>query len=151
MVIRIYTRNHPERASPGAVMHKVRIGTYFAASARPSITWRPRHGVCVDRSQKAREPAPPPRGQRVQKLALGTVLQIGDVLLKLEQPRKPCYVLDAIDPRLKDAIVGRCGFMAQLSCQLLAPACTDAAFFGQAVIEVHFVGENRHGNFEKHR
>jgi hypothetical protein len=28
------------------------------------------------------------------------------------QPRKPCYVLDAIDPRLKEVIVGRCGHMA---------------------------------------
>ena len=53
-------------------------------------------------------------GLHVQTLAPGTVLQIGDVLLKLEQPRKPCYVLDAIDPRLKDAIVGRCGFMASV-------------------------------------
>ena len=28
--------------------------------------------------------------------------------------RKPCYVLDAIDPRLKDVIVGRCGFYAKV-------------------------------------
>jgi MOSC domain-containing protein YiiM len=32
----------------------------------------------------------------------------------LEQPRKPCYVLDAIDTRLKDVIVGRCGYMASI-------------------------------------
>jgi MOSC domain-containing protein YiiM len=50
----------------------------------------------------------------VQHMAPGTLLQIGDVLLKLEQPRKPCYVLDAIDPRLKDAIVGRCGYLASV-------------------------------------
>ena len=53
-------------------------------------------------------------GLHVQDLASGTLLQIGDAVLKLEQPRKPCYVLDAIDPRLKDAIVGRCGYMASV-------------------------------------
>ena len=50
----------------------------------------------------------------VQEMPPGTLLQIGDVLLKLEQPRKPCYVLDAIDPRLKEAILGRCGYMASV-------------------------------------
>jgi MOSC domain-containing protein YiiM len=50
----------------------------------------------------------------VQSLPPGTLLYLGDVVLKLEQPRKPCYVLDAIDPRLKDAIVGRCGYMASV-------------------------------------
>jgi MOSC domain-containing protein YiiM len=53
-------------------------------------------------------------GLHVQNLPPGTLLQIGDVVLKLQQPRKPCYVLDAIDPRLKDAIVGRCGYMASV-------------------------------------
>jgi MOSC domain-containing protein YiiM len=53
-------------------------------------------------------------GLHVQNLPPGTLLQIGDVVLKLEQPRKPCYVLDAIDPRLKDAIVGRCGYLASV-------------------------------------
>jgi MOSC domain-containing protein YiiM len=53
-------------------------------------------------------------GLGVQQMAPGTVLKLGDVLLKLEQPRKPCYVLDAIDPRLKEAIVGRCGYMASV-------------------------------------
>lgn len=51
-------------------------------------------------------------GLHVQEMSPGTLLQIGDVVLRLEAPRKPCYVLDAIDPRLKDAIVGRCGYMA---------------------------------------
>jgi MOSC domain-containing protein YiiM len=51
-------------------------------------------------------------GLDVQSLSPGTVLQIGEVLLELTSPRKPCYVLDAIDPRLKDAILGRCGYMA---------------------------------------
>lgn len=50
----------------------------------------------------------------VQQMASGTLLRIGDAVLKLEQPRKPCYVLDAIDPRLKDAIVGRCGYLASV-------------------------------------
>ena len=53
-------------------------------------------------------------GLHVQEMEPGTLLQIGDVLLKLEQPRKPCYVLDAIDPRLKEAIIGRCGYMASV-------------------------------------
>jgi MOSC domain-containing protein YiiM len=53
-------------------------------------------------------------GLGVQKLLPGTRLSIGAVILRLEQPRKPCYVLDAIDPMLKDAIVGRCGYMASV-------------------------------------
>lgn len=50
----------------------------------------------------------------VQQMTPGTLLRIGDAVLKLEQPRKPCYVLDAIDPRLKDAILGRCGYLASV-------------------------------------
>jgi MOSC domain-containing protein YiiM len=53
-------------------------------------------------------------GLDVQRMAPGTLLRIGGVVLKLEQPRKPCYVLDAIDPRLKEAIVGRCGYLASV-------------------------------------
>ena len=53
-------------------------------------------------------------GLNVQNLPPGTLLQIGEATLRLEQPRKPCYVLDAIDPRLKEAIVGRCGYMASV-------------------------------------
>jgi MOSC domain-containing protein YiiM len=53
-------------------------------------------------------------GLHVQQMTPGTRLLIGEAILKLEQPRKPCYVLDAIDPRLKDAIVGRCGYMASV-------------------------------------
>lgn len=53
-------------------------------------------------------------GLAVQSLTPGTLLRIGDAVLKLEQPRKPCYVLDAIDQRLKEAIVGRCGFLASV-------------------------------------
>lgn len=53
-------------------------------------------------------------GLHVQELPPGTLLQIGEVILRLEQPRKPCYVLDSIDPRLKESIVGRCGYMASV-------------------------------------
>lgn len=53
-------------------------------------------------------------GLRVQELPTGTLLQVGEVIIRLETPRKPCYVLDTIDPRLKDAIVGRCGYMASV-------------------------------------
>ena len=50
----------------------------------------------------------------VQQMEAGTLLGIGDVVLQLEKPRKPCFVLDVIDPRLKDAIAGRCGYMASV-------------------------------------
>jgi MOSC domain-containing protein YiiM len=50
----------------------------------------------------------------VQQMEAGTLLEIGDVVLQLETPRKPCFVLDVIDPRLKDAIAGRCGYMASV-------------------------------------
>jgi MOSC domain-containing protein YiiM len=53
-------------------------------------------------------------GLHVQRLSPGTLLEIGDVLLRLEEPRKPCYVLDAINPCLKDVIFGRCGYMASV-------------------------------------
>ena len=53
-------------------------------------------------------------GLHVQGMSPGTLLEIGDVLLRLEEPRKPCYVLDAVNPCLKDVIVGRCGYMASV-------------------------------------
>jgi MOSC domain-containing protein YiiM len=53
-------------------------------------------------------------GLHVQQLLPGTLLHAGDAIIRLEQPRKPCYVLDAIDPRLKDAVVGRFGYMASV-------------------------------------
>lgn len=53
-------------------------------------------------------------GLGVQELPPGELLEIGQALLRLEQPRKPCYVLDAIDPRLSEVIVGRCGYMASV-------------------------------------
>ncbi len=53
-------------------------------------------------------------GLHVQRLSPGTLLGFGQVLLRLEEPRKPCYVLDTINPCLKDIIVGRCGYMASV-------------------------------------
>lgn len=54
-------------------------------------------------------------GLDVQRLTPGTRLIVGGAVeLRLEVSRKPCYVLDAIHPRLKEVIVGRCGFMASV-------------------------------------
>ena len=53
-------------------------------------------------------------GLDVQSLEAGSLLSIGEVVLRLEQPRKPCYVLDTIDPRLKEVVMGRCGYMASV-------------------------------------
>jgi MOSC domain-containing protein YiiM len=53
-------------------------------------------------------------GLDVQRMLPGTLLEIGSVVIRLEEPRKPCYVLDAIHPCLKDVIVGRCGYMASV-------------------------------------
>jgi MOSC domain-containing protein YiiM len=55
------------------------------------------------------------RNLNVQQMEAGTVLELsGGVVLELTEMRKPCFVLDAIDPRLKKVIVGRCGFMAKV-------------------------------------
>ena len=54
------------------------------------------------------------RNVHVQQMTPGTVLQLDRVRLRLEEPRKPCFVLDAVHPRLKDDIVGRCGYMASV-------------------------------------
>jgi MOSC domain-containing protein YiiM len=53
-------------------------------------------------------------GLDVQHMSPATLLRIGEAVIRLEQPRKPCYVLDSIDPRLKDAVIGRCGYMASV-------------------------------------
>lgn len=51
----------------------------------------------------------------VNELPLGTILEFsGGVVLELTKVRKPCYVLDAIDPRLKEVISGRCGSYAKV-------------------------------------
>jgi len=55
------------------------------------------------------------RNLHVQRLAPGTRLRIdGGVVIELTEPRKPCFVLDAIHPDLKDAVVGRCGYLARV-------------------------------------
>ena len=55
------------------------------------------------------------RGLKVSHLGVGTILEFsGGVVLELTKERKPCYVLDAIDPRLKEVIAGRCGFYARV-------------------------------------
>ena len=55
------------------------------------------------------------RNMHVNRLPVGTILEFeGGVVLELTKVRKPCYVLDAIDPRLKQVIEGRCGFYAQV-------------------------------------
>jgi molybdopterin adenylyltransferase len=55
------------------------------------------------------------RGLGVNKLGIGSILEFpGGVILELTKVRQPCYVLDSIDPRLKEAILGRCGFYAKV-------------------------------------
>jgi molybdopterin adenylyltransferase len=55
------------------------------------------------------------KGLHVQRMALGTQLQLaGGVILELTKVRQPCYVLDSIDPRLKQWMLGRCGMYAKV-------------------------------------
>ncbi len=55
------------------------------------------------------------RDLNVQRLAVGDQLRFADgPIIELTMVRKPCYVLDAIDPQLKEAVVGRCGFLARV-------------------------------------
>jgi len=55
------------------------------------------------------------RNLNVNSLPLGTILEFTNgVVLELTKVRKSCYVLDAIDPRLKDVISGRCGLYAKV-------------------------------------
>lgn len=55
------------------------------------------------------------RGLHVQQLAPGTRLRFEDgPLIELSEPRRPCYVLDQIDPRLQTAVAGRCGYLARV-------------------------------------
>ncbi len=49
----------------------------------------------------------------------------GGVEIELTDPRTPCFVLDAIDPRLKTELVGRAGFLASVTnTGMLAPGET---------------------------
>lgn len=55
------------------------------------------------------------RHLHVNRMDVGAILEFsGGVILELTKVRKPCYVLDSIDPRLKEVIVGRCGFYAKV-------------------------------------
>ena len=51
----------------------------------------------------------------VNSLPMGTVLQFsGGVVLEISKVRKPCYVMDAIDPTLKENALGRHGVYAKV-------------------------------------
>jgi MOSC domain-containing protein YiiM len=54
-------------------------------------------------------------GLDVDRLGAGVRLRCsGGVEMELTKRRKPCYVLDAISPELKQAIVDRCGMYARV-------------------------------------
>ncbi len=54
-------------------------------------------------------------GLNVDALEPGRHLQFsGGLVLELTKPRKPCYVLDSIDPMLKKIVVGRAGMYARV-------------------------------------
>lgn len=51
----------------------------------------------------------------VNSLPLGTTLEFsGGVILEISKVRKPCYVMDAIHPRLKTDALGRHGMYARV-------------------------------------
>ena len=51
----------------------------------------------------------------VNTLPVGAILSFaGGVQLEISKVRHPCYVLDAINPRLKEVIAGRCGMYARV-------------------------------------
>ncbi len=55
------------------------------------------------------------RDLHVQKLKPGDRLRFENgPVIELTEPRTPCFVLDAVHPELKTAVVGRCGFMARV-------------------------------------
>ena len=55
------------------------------------------------------------RNLHVQRLSPGARLRIdGGVVIELVEPRKPCFVLDAIHPDLKAAVADRCGYLAKV-------------------------------------
>lgn len=55
------------------------------------------------------------RGADVNALPIGTRLIFENgVQIEITRKRPPCYVLDAIDPRLQKAIIGRCGVYAKV-------------------------------------
>ena len=51
----------------------------------------------------------------VNTLPLGTILKFpGGVILEISKIRKPCYVMDAIDPQLKSDALGQHGMYARV-------------------------------------
>ena len=55
------------------------------------------------------------RGVNIDARDIGDRIRFsGGVEIELTKRRKPCYVLDAIDPELKNVIVGRCGYLAKV-------------------------------------
>ena len=78
----------------------------------------------------------------VQGLPVGTRLVFsGGVVLELSKERKPCYVLDAIDPRLKEAILGRCGFYAKVIKEGILNVGETIDVVRQEVPDIHPQGE----------
>jgi len=55
------------------------------------------------------------RGLNVQNLSPGARLRFsGGLEVELTEARRPCFVLDSIDPKLKKDVIDRCGFMARV-------------------------------------
>jgi len=55
------------------------------------------------------------RDLSVDDLLVGDRLRFaGGVEVELTKKRKPCYVLDSIDPELKHRIIDRCGYLARV-------------------------------------
>lgn len=55
------------------------------------------------------------RNLKVNELPIGTKLVFSQgLIIELTKVRKPCYVLDAIDSKLKEDIVNRCGMYARV-------------------------------------
>ncbi len=55
------------------------------------------------------------RNLNVQKMEPGTRLHFsGGVELELTEARRPCFVLDKLDPKLKEDVILRCGYMARV-------------------------------------
>jgi len=55
------------------------------------------------------------RNLHVNNMPLGTILKFsGGVILEISKVRQPCYVLDSINPKLKEDIIDRCGMYARV-------------------------------------
>jgi MOSC domain-containing protein YiiM len=55
------------------------------------------------------------RGVKAQSLEVGDRLRFASgVEIEITKPRRPCYVLDSIDARLKEVSVGRLGMKAKV-------------------------------------